>query len=137
MGLMPSWASCHCAILVQKFFSWVLRGPNIYSCAFFEGLNYFSWVFHGSKVFSSRYLVGNLWIYNATPLPHLVWNKLHLITQWSLLIMDILYSRHLSIAETFFRNGWNCHNKTYVQRTLYSGHHFYVPIHSPQELTSL
>ena len=78
VGLMPSWVSCHCAIVpswVRKFFSWLYLGSNIFSRGYFLGLkfflvgiswvpeffswvqNFFSWVFCGSKIFSCGYFV--------------------------------------------------------------------------------
>ena len=51
VGFMPSWVSCHRVIVpsgVQKFFSWLYLGSNIFSRGYFLGLNFFlvgiSWV---------------------------------------------------------------------------------------------
>ena len=78
VGFMPSWVSCHRVIVpsgVQKFFSWLYLGSNIFSRGYFLGLNFFlvgiswvpeffswvqfffSWEFRGSKIFSRGYFV--------------------------------------------------------------------------------
>ena len=41
--------------------------------------------------------------------------------QWNLLIADILYSGHLSAADTFLGNGWNP-GQTLITKPLCSGH---------------
>ena len=60
VGLIPSWVSCHRAIVpswVRKFFSWLYLGSNIFSRGYFLVLNFFSWVFRVSKIFSCGYFV--------------------------------------------------------------------------------
>ena len=40
--------------------------------------------------------------------------------QWNLSIADMLYSEHLSIADTIHKNGWN-HGHGLIGKPLYSG----------------
>ena len=42
------------------------------------------------------------------------------LVQWNLSIADMLYSGHLSIADTFPKNGWN-HGQSLIEKPLYSG----------------
>ena len=40
--------------------------------------------------------------------------------QWNHSIADMLYSGHLSIADTIRKNGWK-HGHSLIEKTLYSG----------------
>ena len=45
------------------------------------------------------------------------------LVQSNLSIADMLYSRHLVIADTFLRN-WQNHVQTLIEKPLYSGHFY-------------
>ena len=52
---------------------------------------------------------------------------MYICIQWSLSIADMLYSGHLSIADTFPKNEWN-HDQSLIEKPFYTGHHFWKPM---------